>query len=250
MNNLQNLNLSNILVFDIETVSGYAHFLDQPATMQKLWELKSQQIQRNKPSEEVLSPEASYPEYAGIYAEFGKIVCISVGIFRFHHEKQQWQLFLKSYYGHDERQVLMEFNEMLDKYYFNTKIHIICGHNIREFDVPYLCRRTIINRLPLPQAFDITGKKPWETEHLLDTLNLWKFGDFKSFTSLKLLCGVFNIPTPKDDIDGSEVGKTYWQENNLERIEIYCKKDVVATAQLLLSYRRENLLSEEQIITR
>lgn len=231
---LKNLDLVNVLVLDIETVSGYKSYEDMSPEMQKLWGLKADSIQRRLEEADRLPMEEAYIENAGIYSEFGKIVCISVGVFRRDKETNKLHFHVKSYYGHDERQLLMEFTTLIEKHYNNPKKHYICGHNIKEFDVPYICRRMIINNLSLPDALDLPGKKPWEMEHLLDTLTLWKFGDYKAYTSLKLLCGVFGIPTPKDDIDGSEVGKTYWNEGDVDRIEVYCKKDVIATARVLV----------------
>jgi DNA polymerase elongation subunit (family B) len=247
MSVLKDLDLSNVLVLDIETVSGYKKFEDLDPTMQYLWSLKSKQIQSRKPLEEQLSESESYTEMAGIYSEFGKIVCISVGAFRFDPQTEQWKFYVRSYYDHDERKMLLEFSEMLQKSYYDMKKHKLCGHNIKEFDLPYICRRMIINGLELPNALDLSGKKPWEIPHL-DTMDLWKFGDGKAFTALKLLCGIFNIPTPKDDIDGSQVGITYWNEMDLERIQVYCRKDVVATAQVLLKLMLKPILSETQVI--
>lgn len=244
---LDKIDLSKVLVFDIETVSGVRSYEELNPTMQKLWNIKSEQIQRRTEESERLSPEENFTAMAGIYAEFGKIVCISVGAFRRDKDSGEYHLHLKSYYSDDEKLLLEEFSAMLNKGYHNSYEHILCGHNIREFDVPYICRRLIIKRMPLPALLDIQGKKPWETKHLLDTLDMWKFGDYKNYTSLKLLCGVFDIPTPKDDIDGSEVGRTYWQEDDLKRIEVYCKKDVLATAQLLLRYKLMDLLRDEQV---
>jgi predicted PolB exonuclease-like 3'-5' exonuclease len=247
---LQHLDLQNVLVLDIETVSGQANFEALSPTMQYLWEIKSNQVQKRSADTEPLSPNDNYPQMAGIYAEFGKIVCISVGIFRRNKDTGELEFHVKSFYSDDERQLLLDFANLLEKHYNNPKKHYLCGHNIREFDIPYICRRMIIQGMNLPDVIDLYGKKPWETEHLLDTLALWRFGDYKNFTSLKLLCGVFDIPTPKDDIDGSEVGKTYWEEKDLDRIEVYCKKDVVATAQLLLRFKLEKLLREDQIFLR
>ncbi len=244
---LENIALTNVLVLDIETVSGVATYADMSPVMQKLWDIKAKQIQARKPEDERMSPEEAYPEMAGVYAEFGKIVCISVGIFT-KDEQGEFQFRLKSYYGHDEKKLLTEFSSLLNTHYSDTRKKFLCGHNIKEFDAPFTCRRLVINGLPLPVPLDIPGKKPWELEHLLDTMTLWKFGDYKSYTSLKLLCGVFNIPTPKDDIDGSEVGKTYWQNDELDRIEVYCKKDVLATARLLMAYKRLPLIEEERVI--
>jgi predicted PolB exonuclease-like 3'-5' exonuclease len=110
-----------------------------------------------------------------------------------------------------------------------------------------MCRRMVVNQLPLPKMLDIAGKKPWETKHLLDTMELWKFGDRKSYTSLKVLAAVLGFPSPKDDIDGSEVGRVFWQEDDLDRIAHYCEKDVLATAQLFFRYQRKPLLEEDQV---
>lgn len=230
---LKHLDLVNVLVLDIETVSSHKSLEDMSPEMQKLWGYKADSIQRRLEEADRLPLDEVYVENAGIYAEFGKIVCISVGVFRRDKETGKLHFHVKSYFGHDERQLLMEFTTLIEKHYNNPKKHYICGHNIKEFDVPYICRRMIVNGLALPDALDLPGKKPWELEHLLDTMTLWKFGDYKAYTSLKLLCGLFEIPTPKDDIDGSEVGKTYWNEGDVNRIEVYCKKDVVATARVL-----------------
>ena len=231
---LNNLDLVNVLVLDIETVSGHKSLEDLSPQMQYLWGIKSGSLQRKANEEDRKSDAESYTDMAAIYSEFGKIICISVGVFRRDKENGKLNFHVKSYFGHDEAKLLLEFVTLLNKHYNNPKKHFICGHNIKEFDIPYICRRMIVNGISFPEMLDIYGKKPWDLEYFIDTLNLWKFGDFKSFTSLKLLCGIFEIPTPKDDIDGSEVGKTYWEQNDIERIETYCKKDVVATARVLL----------------
>ena len=244
---LQNLDLSRVLVHDIETVPAAKNFHDLSPVMQELWAGKSELLQKNLPEEKRLSPQDTYPKMAGIYAEFGKICCVSVGIFARDKISGELHLRVKSFYGKDERRLLLQFRELLQRHYSNPKNDYICGHNIKEFDVPFICRRMLINGIALPPALDLSGKKPWETRHLIDTMTMWKFGDYKAYTSLRLLCGVFGIPTPKDDIDGSQVGKVYWQTEDLPRIETYCKKDVVATAQLLLKYKLQPLLSEEQV---
>lgn len=243
---LNNIDLSNVLVLDIETVSGHKSYEDLSPTMQKLWDIKAEQIQARKPEEDRLASPEAYAEFAGIYAEFGKIVCISVGVFR-KDNNGELNFHLKSYYDHDEKKLLAGFSDLIEKHYNNPRKHFICGHNIKEFDIPYTCRRMVINGLELPTALDLPGKKPWELTHLLDTMTVWKFGDFKNYTALKLLCGVFNIPTPKDDIDGSEVGKTYWQQGDLDRIEVYCKKDVLATARLLMAYKGMPLIEDAKV---
>ena len=244
---LDNVDISKVLFLDIECVSSTEKYSDLNEDMQYLWKLKAATALKRygeKINDE--DAEAAYMEKAGIYAEFGKIICISVGIV-FRNKDKNLQLRLKTFANHDEKKLLEDFNEMLAKYYPNPNTMYFCGHNIKEFDIPYMCRRMIINYLKLPPTMNIAGKKPWETKHLLDTMELWKFGDRKSWTSLKLLAGVLGFPSPKDDIDGSEVGRVYWADKDLERIGIYCEKDVLATVQLFLRYKLLPLLIEEQI---
>ena len=245
---LDNIDITKVLFLDIECVSSAPSYEAMPETMQQLWGYKAPSALRRY-GEELTDEELSdsYTEKAGIYAEFGKIVCISVGFMFRDKDDQRLRIRLKSFADRDEKKLLQEFNAMLDQYYGNTAEQYICGHNIKEFDVPYTCRRTVINQLKLPRMLQIVGKKPWELSHLLDTMALWKFGDFKSYTSLKLLAGVFGFPTPKDDIDGSDVGRVFWQEDDLERIATYCEKDVLATAQLFLRYQLKPLLEEDQV---
>lgn len=230
---LEQLDLQNTLVLDIETVPQYSNFEQVPPGLQKLWAAKTQYQRKDE------TPDEFYPR-AGIWAEFGKIVCISVGIFT---KELPVGLRLKSYADHDEKKLLSAFSAMLKKQPQNM---VLCAHNGKEFDFPYLCRRMLINGVPLPSQLEISGKKPWEINHL-DTMELWKFGDYKNYTSLSLLTEIFGIPTPKDDIDGSMVGHVYWQENALERICTYCQKDVIATAQLIRRFRGEELIADENM---
>ncbi len=239
--NMPNYNLGNILFLDIETVSGFANFEEQSERMQYLWQIKAGQIYRR--SGEIPEPQESYEEKAGIFAEFGKIVCISVGILT-QDDDDQYQIRLKSFCDHDEKKLLLDFKQLLED---NPRFNKMCGHNLKEFDIPYICRRMMVNFIELPRILNISGKKPWELDYLLDTMLMWKFGDFKNYTSLSLLTALFEIPTPKDDIDGSEVGRVFWKEDDLERIGIYCEKDVVAVAQLLLRFERLPLVPPENI---
>jgi uncharacterized protein YprB with RNaseH-like and TPR domain len=232
---LENLNLKNILFLDIETVPAYESYEKVPTPIQDLWEKKTASLIKDG----VDTPSSIYRR-AGIYAEFGKIICISCGFFT------QGNTFrIKSYFGHDEKQLLADFTSMLQKS-FSSPDKLLCAHNGKEFDFPFLCRRLLINQMPLPSILDIAGKKPWEVAHL-DTMELWKFGDYKSYTSLNLLATIFGIPTPKDDIDGSKVWQVYWEEDNLERIVTYCQKDVLTVAQILLKFRCENLIRVEDV---
>lgn len=229
---LDQLDLQNILVLDIETVPQYANFEDVPEHFQKLWDQKTFYQRKNQET------PGEFYQRAGIWAEFGKIICVSVGIF-----KNNSSFRLKSFYSHDEVELLKEFIQLLN----NQPAQLtLCAHNGKEFDFPYLCRRLLINGLNIPSQLNITGKKPWEIAHL-DTLELWKFGDYKNYTSLNLLAAIFNIPTPKDDIDGSQVGGIYWVENDLERIKTYCQKDVITTARLLQKFKGLTPLNDDQI---
>ncbi len=234
---LDYLDLKNVLVLDIETVPQFSTFEHLTVNWKDLWAHKMKHLIKDSVT------AADTYERAGIYAEFGKIICISVGAF--FKDKDDLKFRIKSFYGDDEKNLLQEFSEMLDKNYYKDE-HTVCGHNSKEFDFPYIARRCLINGIPIPGILDNSGKKPWEVK-LLDTMEMWKFGDYKSFTSLKLLAALFGIPSPKDDIDGSQVGNIYWQEKNIERIKIYCQKDVVTVAQLLLKFKGMDLMKEENV---
>ncbi|HEY8404205.1 MAG TPA: 3'-5' exonuclease [Flavobacteriales bacterium] len=237
---LNKLDPREILFLDIETVPQAAHFDQLPPEDQELWSEKARFIM----AQQELSAEESY-EHAGKFAEFGKIICISVGYFIAH--SKEYNLRITSFYGHDESKILSDFAELL-RAYSPHPFKLLCAHNGKEFDFPYICRRMLVNGIALPDLLDTAGKKPWEVQHL-DTLELWKFGDRKHYTSLKLLARIFGIPTPKDDIDGSMVRSVYYEQQDLERIMSYCQKDVVTIAQLFLRYRGEELLKPEQVIT-
>jgi uncharacterized protein YprB with RNaseH-like and TPR domain len=229
----------NILFLDIETVPQYPDFDGLPEPWKQLWNRKAEVLLRNNDTETISS---IYPR-AGIYAEFGKIICISCGVLQGNGENRK--MILKSFAGDDESSLLIEFTSMLKKW-VGLESRLLCAHNGKEFDFPYLCRRLLINNLPIPSLLDISGKKPWEVPHL-DTMELWKFGDYKSYSSLNLLAHVLGIPTPKDDIDGSMVWEIYWKERNLDRIITYCQKDVVTVAQILLRMQGESTISAENI---
>lgn len=235
---MEEIQLQNLLVIDIETVSQKANFSELDEDWQELWSKKVGAL--NNPE---IDASLNY-DRAAIYAEFGKIVCIGIGVF--YKNNDEWHLKVKSIHGDDEKQILEEFSLLLNKS-FNSVNHQLVAHNGKEFDFPYICRRLLINDLKIPGILNISGKKPWEIKHI-DTMELWKFGDYKNYTSLNVLAKCFGIPSPKDDIDGSMVGHTYWQKNDLERIATYCKKDIITTAQILLKYKSMNLLKEEQII--
>ena len=235
---LKNINYSKILFFDIETVPLEYNFKDLDERGQALWDRKTRLIQER----ENLNAEEAYDK-AGIYAEFGKVVCISMGFIL--QKDGETQIRLKSIANKDESILLQEFIDLLNSYY-NSPDFMFCAHNCKEFDIPFLCRRILINEKKIPNILNVSGKKPWEIKHL-DTMELWKFGDFKNYTSLDLLSYVFNIPTPKDDMDGSQVAKVFYEDKDLDRIIHYCEKDVVATIQLFRKYQGESIINEEFI---
>lgn len=234
---ISKLNLENILFLDIETVPETQHFSDLDKIKQDLWEAKSQYQRKDD-----ISAEEFYSK-AGIWAEFGKIICVSVGYFTFKGDERNFRT--RSFFG-EEIKILKDFKSLLISHFSQAK-HLLCAHNGKEFDFPYIARRMIINNIELPLKLNLFGKKPWEVPHL-DTLELWKFGDYKTYTSLKLLTNVLKIPSPKDDIDGSEVYSVYYEEDNIDRIINYCEKDTIAVAQILLRLRGDDILNDNEII--
>jgi uncharacterized protein YprB with RNaseH-like and TPR domain len=234
---IEKVRLDHILFLDIETVPEHESFDDLDNETRELYNLKTQYQRKDD-----FTAEEFY-DRAGIWAEFGKIVCLSVGYFTFKGDIRHFRV--TSFHG-DEVTILKDFNNLLNNH-FNQPQHILCGHNAKEFDFPFIARRMIINQIAIPPKLNLFGKKPWEVPHL-DTMELWKFGDFKSYTSLKLLTKILGIPSPKGDIDGSMVGHVYHVEKDIDRIVTYCEKDVIAVAQVLLRMRREDLLINEEII--
>jgi 3'-5' exonuclease len=234
---LDNIKVEDIMFLDIETVPESSSYEHLNTAMQNLWDKKSRQFRApDQIAQDVY-------ERAGIYSEFGKIICISVGLIR---EKNPFIFRLKSFFGKDEKLLLSEFSGMLSKFSRNHKESLLCAHNGKEFDFPYIARRMIINGLIIPEILDNAGKKPWEIK-LLDTMDLWKFGDYKNYASLDLLTTVLGIPTPKDDIDGSMVAGIYYNEDNLQRIVQYCEKDVLAIGRVLLRFMNLPGIDEDKI---
>jgi predicted PolB exonuclease-like 3'-5' exonuclease len=234
---LKKINLQNILFLDIETVPEQENYNNLSDLSKELFSKKTQ-YQRKK--EDITSEE--FYERAGIWAEFGKIICISVGYFTL--EKNLYHFRIKSFYG-EEKDILLSFKDLLDNY-FNNPEHLLCAHNGKEFDFPFIARRMIIKGVNLPDKLNLFGKKPWEISHL-DTLDLWKFGDYKHYTSLQLLTHILNIPSPKDDIDGSQVAEVYYQKKDIKRIVKYCEKDTLAVAQLFLRYQNKPILTDNDV---
>ncbi|PQL90374.1 3'-5' exonuclease [Apibacter adventoris] len=227
-----NIPSKQILFIDLETVPEFESWEDLPERTQILWEKKTQ-FQRK----EDISPEEYYYDKAGILSEFGKIICLSCGLIIDN------KIHIKSFYGSDEPQILNDFNTLLNSNYFTTNL-LLCAHNGKEFDFPYLARRMIINQVKLPPILQIQGKKPWEIPHL-DTMDLWKFGDHKHYTSLDLLANIFNLPTPKDEMDGGNVAHVYYKDKNIEKIRSYCEKDIITLINVFRKMRYEEPLERE-----
>jgi DNA polymerase elongation subunit (family B) len=232
--------LTELLLLDIETVPMFPAFTDLDPVWQGLFLDKL-----SKTVPEGMSAEEIYHKKAGILAEFGKIICISTAFF-YENEEKQLALKMKSIYGNDEVEILSIFTDLCNKMQQYHRNFQFGGHNIKEFDIPYICRRLLINRLPLPECLQLHDKKPWEVK-MFDTLNWWKFGDNKNYVSLHLLANVLGIPTSKGDIDGSMVQDVYYKENNLQRIVEYCQRDVVVTANVILRFKDLPLLTEDKI---
>ncbi len=235
---LYSTSADKILFLDIETVSAQPDFGGLEEHWQNLWDQKTRFMRK-----EDQSLEEVYEQRAAIMAEFGKIVCISCGFFTERNGQRNFRI--KSFYGDDESVLLQEFADLLNGHF--SKEYLLCAHNGKEFDFPYIARRMVVHGIRLPSLLNTSGLKPWEVRHV-DTMEMWKFGDYKHFTSVKLLAALFDIPTPKDDIDGSMVGEVYWKEKNLERIVTYCQKDTVTVARIFLKMEGMDTLTDKEII--
>jgi uncharacterized protein YprB with RNaseH-like and TPR domain len=241
---MQNIRTEDLIIIDIETAAENASFENLADAWKQLWEEKTSKI-----LPEGISATEFYPMRAGVMAEFSKIVCISMGYFS---KEQNLRMRVKSFYGHDEKKILQDFISTLNKIESINNKWCFAGHNIKEFDIPFICRRMLINNLSIPRYLDFQNMKPWET-NIVDTFQYWRFGDYKNFTSLKLLAAAMGIPSPKDDIDGSMVGELYWKgseeerNNSLKRIATYCQKDVVTTGNIILRFKNITPLPMEDI---
>jgi hypothetical protein len=228
--------LDNKLFLDIETVSVVNNFSSLSDRLQACWKTKAERLYPD------LEIEESFYSKAGIYAEFAKIIVIGLGFF--YQKNQEIKFKVKTLSGSDEKLLLAQFLETIQK--FDQKKLLLCGHNGKEFDFPFLCRRLVINQLPLPTVLDTAGKKPWEVNHL-DTLEMWKFGDKKSYTSLELLAATLDISSSKSSMDGSMVQDSFYKNGALKEIALYCAQDVVVTAQVYLRLKRLSQLQDSQI---
>jgi uncharacterized protein YprB with RNaseH-like and TPR domain len=232
------IKLDSILFLDIETVPLFSNYENLDEEAKNLWEVKTKYQRKDE-----FTPKEFY-DRAGIWAEFGKIICVSVGYFVFKGDKRNFRV--TTFHG-NEKDLLINFKSLLETH-FNRPQHLLCAHNGKEFDFPFIARRMIINGIDLPYKLNLFGKKPWEIPHL-DTMELWKFGDYKTFTSLKLMSYVLGVPSPKDDLDGSMVRDVYYEEKNIDKIIRYCEKDTVTIAQILLRLRNDELLIDDEIIS-
>ena len=236
---IANMPLENFLIIDIETVSEKKNFEALDEDWQQLWQEK---VGKSVP--ENTSVAEFYPQRAAVMAEFAKIVCISIGYF---NKQQHLQFRVKSIASHDEKEILNQFIATINQLETINNKWCFTGHNIKEFDIPFICRRLLIQGLPIPPYLDFQNMKPWQT-NIIDTFQFWRFGDFKNYTSLKLLAASLQVPSPKDDIDGSMVGTVYWQEGNIDRIANYCQKDVATVANIILKFKSQPLLLPQQIV--
>ncbi|RYE25728.1 MAG: 3'-5' exonuclease [Sphingobacteriales bacterium] len=234
--------LKEILFLDIETVPIQPEFSALTQGLQKEWERKAKNLKVT--DTEQATPAALFGERAGIFSEFAKVVCIGFG--SLHQHEGKWRLRLKAITQTDEKKLLNEFCEVVTRFSQHYPELKFCGHNIKEFDIPFLCRRMLINGIGLPNCMQLSGKKPWEINHQ-DTLELWKFGDYKNFTSLSLLAEVLGIPSPKDDMDGSMVADTFWKDGDLPRIGKYCLQDVLTSARVYLRLKGINDIDPEPV---
>ena len=237
---MQHILTENLLFIDIETVSEKATYQNLTENWQELWTEKTQRI---LPSENTAAE--FYEQRAGVMAEFAKLICISIGYFKY--EGEVMQLRIKSFYADEEKKVLQDFIATLNQMEIQNNKWCFAGHNIKEFDIPFLCRRLLINGMPIPEYIDFQNMKPWETNSI-DTFQYWRFGDYKNYTSLKLLAAALGIASPKDDIDGSQVGEVYWKENDLQRIVTYCQKDIITTANILLRFKNIPLIEHNNVV--
>ncbi len=235
---MQHVRLENLLIIDIETVPQEADFSLLNERWQELWQEK---VQRSLP--ENVTAAAYYDQRAGVMAEFSKVVCISIGYF----PVKLKQLRIKSFYGDGEAQLLRELIATIQQMESINNRWSFAGHNIKEFDIPFICRRLLVNGITIPPYLDFQNMKPWET-NLVDTFQYWRFGDYKNFTSLNLLAASLNVPSPKEDIDGSMVADVYYKEKDLSRIVTYCQKDVVTVANIILRFKNQSLLNDEEIV--
>ncbi|MEN9521909.1 MAG: hypothetical protein RL065_286 [Bacteroidota bacterium] len=235
---LANYPISQILFIDIETVPLVSDYSQLSSVLQQHWDKKYNYISHD----EAMNSSDGYFHHAGVYSEFSKIICISVGRFKIENGNKIFSV--KSFTNENEFELLQNFAELFNG---RNEFRFIAGHNVKEFDVPFICRRMMVNSIPIPLLFDLSGKKSFEVGHLIDTLQLWKFGDYKHYTSLSLLTEIMGIETPKSDMEGKDVASVFYHDNNLKRIAKYCKQDVIAVAQLFLKFKQEKLLIAEEI---
>jgi len=228
-------NIEKLLFFDIESVSQHKFLKDLPEHQSKLWlsyydnfreRVTDESRITKKMSEEEVKQEV-YRQTAAFFPEFGKVACISMAFLT-----KDGKLKFESFSGENEKEILLNTRKIFDK--VESLGFELCGHNIKNFDIPFLAKRYVINELKLPKIFPTYNTKPWELK-VVDTRDVWNFGG-KSIGSLDLICGVLEVESPKNgDVKGDSVTTNFW-EGKHEEIKTYCQKDVKALVDIISKF--------------
>lgn len=234
MKALKNIDLENVVFFDIETVR-IEDKLEKDTDLYRSWEYKMRYSREAESKMEATSLEESYNNKAALYAEFAKVVCITIG------KIKDGQLMLKSFYG-EEGDMLRSFADVLNGMNAKNKYLQLAGHAIIGFDIPFLMRRCLINGVEVPNLLDTSMSKPWEVT-AIDTMNIWKATSFYG-ASLLNIATAFGLPSPKMDVAGYETSDVYWKEGEkgLKRIVEYCERDVLTVANIVRKCRFEKIV--------
>jgi len=218
---MKDIPIESIIFLDIETVSLFPNLLLADDATKKEWARK---IMKTNPTITPALLDDTYKEQAALHPEFSFITCISVGMVK------GGKVYIKNIFGfdHDEERTLEIFCETMQKIIEKMERlqPKLCAHFGKGFDYPFISKRMLVHGMTIPNILDSYGKKPWEITNL-DTHEIWKMGGFNS-ASLSAIAHAFGIPSPKDDIDGSQVGHVYWVDSKIDRIATYCAKDVFA----------------------
>lgn len=241
---------------DTETIPGYKDFNDMPEELARMYERKFGHELANNDPDKFDNFEDHYRARAALYPEFGKIVCLVIGVIFVDDKDKQEKLKLKTLCGRHEDKLLAEAAPIIDKF------DSLVGHNSKEFDFPYLCKRFYVHGIQLPQILNIAGKKPWEVS-LIDTMELWRFGSFKGSTSLELFAHCLGLPSPKQDMTGADVAKVYYEMFDhmkdgelpfeaesaaIQKIGKYCQGDVVTLANCYRKLKYQSVIASENVI--
>lgn len=225
--------MGKLLFFDIETV-GISNYLSglrgiNPG-LHKYWSKIADYSRRTIKGLEDKSDEDLFIERAALVPEYNKIVAVSMGF-----KMPDGSIKMMSKYGDDEKEILLGVKDVFDK--CDKSGFELCGHNIKHFDIPTLGKKYLIHEIPVPTLLPRYDTKPWNMK-AVDTKDIWNFGNNRGFSSLELVCIAMGIESPKDDIGGSEVHKTYWAGDGLERIKDYCEKDVKVLIHLMDKFNK------------